>query len=323
MIKLLNILTLGLFRFVMVNEGTCQVVTRFGRYIKALRPGLRGYFSAWGIFGSIHHFTLTDPYTLQPKYGFELDTKEIVFDYPEEKVISRDNVQFKIDAIVYFKIVDPKKALFNVTDCITALHNTVHSILRAEIGRHPLEECYSNRLQISADLTREADQIATAWGIDVLRLEVQEFDIGVFADQLIRQKEQEIEKRQEILHAEGLMEARIREAEGQKEADIRIAEGKKIAAEAEADTIRIRAQAEAEAAKIRSEAEAYGFRIIAEALGDQPGTLQHYLALHTAEMISQHLANGDSMKIFLPTDANQLLKSFLIGSNLMKKDETQ
>lgn len=318
--RFLSLLTLGLFRFVMVSEGTCQVVTRFGRYVKSLRPGLRGYFSAWGICGSIYHFTMTDPYTLKPKSGFELDTKEIVFDYPEEKVISKDNVQFQIDAIVYFKIVDPKKALFNVTDCVAALHNTVQSILRAEVGKHPLEECYSNRVRISEDLTREADQIASAWGIDVLRLEVQEFDIGTFADQLLRQKEQEIEKRQEILHAEGLMEAKIREAEGQKEAEIRVAEGKRIAAEAEADTIRIRAQAEAEAAKIRSDAEAYGFRVIAEALGNDPLSLQRYLVLHSAEIISHHLAHGEAVKLFLPSDAHQLLKSFIVAQDLLYKE---
>lgn len=317
--RFLSILTLGLFKFVMVNEGTCQVVTRFGRYVKALRPGLRGYFSGWGVFGSIHHFSVTDPYTLQPKLSYELDMKEIVFDYPEEKVISKDNVQFQIDAIVYFKIIDPKKAIFNVNDFVAALRNTVQSILRAEIGKHPLEDCYSNRLQISSDLTREADQIASAWGIDVIRLEVQEFDIGLFAEQLLRQKEQEIEKRQEVLHAEGLMEAKIREAEGQKEAEIRIAEGKRIAAEAEAAAIRIRAEAEAEAAKVRSEAEAYGFRVIAEALGNEPDSLQRYLLLHTAESISRNLANGDAVKVFLPTDANQLLKSFLVGTDLLQK----
>lgn len=302
-------LTLGIFRFTYVDEGTAKVVTRFGRYRKTLRPGLRGYLSAWGTFGRIHGFTVTDPATMKPKTGHVLDMKEIVFDYPEEKVISKDNVQFEIDAIVYFKIVDPRLALFNVDDYVSALRNTVQSILRAEIGRHSLEECYTSRQAISDSLSGEADKIAKAWGLDVIRLEIQEFDIGKFAEQLLRQKEQEIEKRQEILHAEGLKEAKIREAEAIKEYDITIAQGKRMAADPEAQAIIIKARAEAEAMKLRADAEAYTFGVVAEALAAHPEVLGNYLALHTAEEISKHLAEGQATKIFLPLDFAALIRA--------------
>lgn len=318
--RLLTRMSLGVFQFVTVDEGTCQVVTRFGRYAKTLRPGLRVFFSLWGSLGKIHSFTITDPYSLQSKTTNILDTKEIVFDYPEEKVISKDNVQFMLDAIVYFQVTDPKKALFNVDDYVSAMRNTVQSILRAEIGHHPLEECYSNRQQISEALAQDAGAVSQEWGIRINRLEIQEFDIGQFADQLLRQKEQEIEKRQDVLHAEGLMEAKIRDAKGQKESDILIAEGRKTAAESEAQAIRIRAEAEADAVKLRSEAEAYSFRIIGEALSGGPEILERYLIYHTAEAISQNLAAGSSSKIFLPSEMNGLVKAFLISDELKRSD---
>jgi regulator of protease activity HflC (stomatin/prohibitin superfamily) len=314
--QFLTRLSLGIFQFVTVDEGTRKIVTRFGRYGKTLRPGLRCYLSAWGVLGKIHSFTITDPYTLKKVTTDVLDYKEIVFDYPEEKVISKDNVQFEIDAILYFQIVDAKKCLFNVDDYVSALHNTVQSILRAEIGNHSLEECYTNRIHISASLAKEAGKIAEAWGIHVLRLEIQEFDIGKFSEQLLRQKEQEIEKRQEVLHAEGLMEAKIREAEGIKESEIRIAQGRKTAAESEAEAIRIRAKAEAEASKLRSDAEAYNFRLIKEALGGGTELLEKYLVYHTAENISKYLSEGNASKVFLPAHADSLLNAFVIGGEL-------
>lgn len=314
--QFLTRLSLGTFQFVTVDEGTRKIVTRFGRYAKTLRPGLRCYLSAWGVLGKIHTFTITDPYTLKKTSTDSLDFKEIVFDYPEEKVISKDNVQFEIDAILYFQVVDAKKCLFNVNDYVSALHNTVQSILRAEIGNHSLEECYTNRIHISATLAEEAGKVATAWGIKIIRLEIQEFDIGKFSEQLLRQKEQEIEKRQEVLHAEGLMEAKIREAEGIKESDIRIAEGKKIAAESEAESIRIRARAEAEASKLRTDAEAYNFRLIRDALGGGTELLGKYLIYHTAENISKNLSEGTANKVFLPANADSLINAFIIGSEL-------
>ncbi len=301
--------TLGIFRFVPVDEGTCKVVTRFGRFHKSLRPGLRAYLSAWGLLGRIHTFTVTDPATLQPVQTSVLDMKEIVFDYPEEKAISKDNVQFEVDAIVYFKVVDPRLALFAVDDYVQALRNTVQSILRAEIARHTLEECYANRQAISEALAMEADKIARSWGLDVLRLEIQEFDIGRFAEQLLKQKEQEIEKRQDILHAEGLKEAKIREAEAVKESEITVAEGRRIAAESEAAAIKIRAEAEAHAMRLRAEAEAYTFATVAEALARQPEVLRNYLALRTAEEISRHLSEGQATKVFLPLDFAALVKA--------------
>ncbi|MGE5528108.1 MAG: SPFH domain-containing protein [Patescibacteria group bacterium] len=302
-------LTLGLFRFTYVDEGTCKVVTRFGRFKKVLKPGLKGYFSAWGILGRIHAFTVTDPVTLKPVRTTVLDTKEIVFDYPKEKVISKDNVQFLVDAIVYFRVVDPRLALFGVDDYVSALRNTVQSILRAEIARHSLEECYAERKAISDALAAEADTVAKAWGIDVIRLEIQEFDIGAFSEQLLKQKEQEIEKRQEILQAEGAKEAKIREAEATSQAEITVAEGRRIAAASEAAAIKIRAEAEAHAAKLRADAEAYTFRTVAEALEAHPEVLRNYLALHTAEEISKHLAAGQATKLFLPLDFGALVRA--------------
>ncbi len=199
--------------------------------------------------------------------------------------------------------------MFGVDDYVGALRNTVQSILRAEMAQHTLEECYANRVAISDALATETDAVAKSWGIDVIRLEIQEFDIGGFADQLLKQKEQEIAKRQEILQAEGLKEAKIREAEATSQAEVTIAQGRRLAAESEAAAIKIKSEAEAYAVRVRAEAEAYQFRTVAEALAAQPEVLRNYLALHTAEEISKNLSSGQATKIYLPLDFASLVRA--------------
>jgi|GEM_PF-3599362 len=310
----LTLLTLGIIRFVFVKEGTTQVVTRFGKYMHTLTPGLKAFLSLWGLMGSIYRFRITDPQTSAVVTTSEVDMKEIVYDYPKERVISGDNVQFEVNAVIYFRVFDPYKALFKVTDYTSSLRKLVQSILRAEIGKHNLEETYSNRTMISEALTREADKATDEWGIRVIRLEIKEFELGAFAEQLLRQKQQDIEKRQQILHAEGLREAKIREAQGQKEYEVLVAEGKKLAALAEAEAIKIKAEAEAEAKKVQYQAEAFGYKIIADILSENP-RIAYYLRLHTADRISRNLSDGQSTKLFLPNTIDQLIGAFSVLSD--------
>ena len=306
---ILSLLTLWIVRFVFVKEGTNVVVTRFGKYVKTLTPGMQHFLSLWGLMGVIHSFKITDPATQSIVYATEIDMRETVYDYPKERVISKDNVQFEVNAVIYFKVIDPYKALFKVTDYTSSLRRLVQSILRAEIGNHNLEETYSNRALISESLTREADKATDDWGIKVIRLEIKEFELGNFAEQLLRQKQQDIEKRQQILHAEGLREAKIKEAEGQREYEIKVAEGKKFAAMSEAEALTVKAQAEADAKKMQFDAEAYGYQIIAQVIKEHPD-ITYYLKLHAGNTISKNLSEGNATKIFLPNSSEQLINIF-------------
>jgi regulator of protease activity HflC (stomatin/prohibitin superfamily) len=319
--KILSMFTLWIVRFVFVKEGTNIVVIRFGKYLKTLNPGIQSFVSLWGLLGTIHKFKVTEPSTSKVVSISEVDMKEIVYDYPKERVISKDNVQFEVNAIIYFNVFDPYKALFKVTDYTGSLRKLVQSILRAEIGKHDLEETYSNRAHISGELTKEADKATDDWGIRVVRLEIKEFELGEFAEQLLRQKKQDIEKRQQILQAEGLREAKIREGEGEREYVIQIAEGKKIAAVSEAEAMSIKAKAEAEARKMQFDAESYGYGIISNVLKSNPN-IEYYLKLHTADLISKNLSEGKATKLFLPNSADQLVSAFSVISETITNTKT-
>ncbi|VFQ44780.1 SPFH domain-containing protein [Desulfoluna butyratoxydans] len=324
--KILSLLTLWIVRFVFVKEGTNVVITRFGKYVKTLTPGMQSFVSLWGLLGNVYTFKITDPMTSNVISTNEVDIKEIVYDYPKERVISKDNVQFEVNAIIYFNVFDPYKALFKVTDYTSSLRKLVQSILRAEIGNHVLEETYSNRALISESLTQEADKATDEWGIRVVRLEIKEFELGAFAEQLLHQKQQDIEKRQQILHAEGLREAKIKEAEGQREYEITIADGKKVAAAAEAEAIIIKAKADADAKKMEFDAESYGYEVIAKVIQAHPD-IAYYLKLHAGNTISKNLSEGKATKIFLPNSSEHLINSFSsisealdAGKSTLKKD---
>ena len=309
----LTIITLGIFRFVFVNEGTAQIVTRFGKFQKPLYPGLRSFLYFWGFFGRLHKFEITDPIRNIKVRTIEVDTKEIVFDYPKERVISKDNVEFEVNAIVFFQVIDPYKAIFRVTDYPSALRNLVQAILRAEIGKHELEETYSNRTKISEELTREADKATDIWGIKVVRLEIKEFELGNFAEQLLRQKNQEIEKRQQILQAEGLREAQIKKGEGERDYMICVAQGNRAAAENDAEAVRIRAKADADAVKMKYDADMYGYNLISKLMVEKP-EIKYFLQLHTADIVSDNLSKGPASKLFLPNDIDKLVGVFSVLS---------
>ena len=299
--RVLTWLTLGILRFIFVKEGTNIIITRFGKYNRTLKPGLNCFLSCGGLFGQIHFFHLTNVNTLEVNYTNEVDLKEIVFDFPQEKVISKDNVQFKIDAIVFFRVVDPKMAVFNVNDYVKSLQLTIRSILRDEIGSFNLEEIYNSRATVSLNLEKEADQAVSAWGIDVTQLEIKEFELGEFASELIEQKQEELEKKKKILRAEGLKEAKIQEGMGLK-----------VYAEMEAEAIKIRARAEAEAEKSKFDAEFYAYEKVAVILKKYPEVLTKYLQLYNAEKISQNLGQGKATTVFLPSDMHLMVRALNI-----------
>ncbi|MFW6264872.1 MAG: SPFH domain-containing protein, partial [Bacillota bacterium] len=312
--------TLGLFRFVYVKEGTNVIVIRFGRYVKTLKPGLRSFFFLLGLFGQVHYFYVTDPVTLEIKKTYEVDIKEVVFDFPSEKVISKDNVEFKVDAIVFFRVVAPHKAVFNVNDYVKSLQLTVRSILRDEIGKINLEEVYCSRASVSRNLCKEADIAVTEWGIDVTQLEIKEFELGDFAKELIEQKQGELEKRKRIMKAEALKEAKIEEAKAIRAAKIEEAKALTEYAELEAEALIIKSKAEAEAEKNKFDAELYGYEKIAAVLKEHPGILREYLQLFNAERISKNLGQGKATTIFLPSNMENLIRSFNIVPNKEQKE---
>lgn len=137
-----------------------------------------------------------------------VDLRTIVMDVPSQDVISRDNVSVKVNAVVYFRVIDPERAIIQVEDYMAATSQLAQTTLRSVLGQHELDEMLSERERLNNDVRQILDQQTDAWGIKVSNVEIKHVDLD---DSMIRaiarQAEAERSRRAKVIHAEGEQQA--------------------------------------------------------------------------------------------------------------------
>lgn len=137
-----------------------------------------------------------------------IDLRTVVMDVPSQDVISHDNVSVAVNAVLYFRVVDPQRAVINVEDYFAATSQLAQTTLRSVLGQHDLDEMLAEREKLNADIQSILDEQTDAWGIKVLNVEIKHVDLN---DSMIRaiaqQAEAERSRRAKIIHAEGEMQA--------------------------------------------------------------------------------------------------------------------
>src|SRR5262245_10388303 len=137
-----------------------------------------------------------------------VDLRTIVLDVPSQDVISRDNVSVKVNAVVYFRIVDPEKAIIQVENFMAATSQLAQTTLRSVLGKHELDEMLSEREKLNVDIQHTLDAQTLAWGIKVSNVEIKHVDLNESMVRAIaRQAEAERERRAKVIHAEGELQA--------------------------------------------------------------------------------------------------------------------
>ena len=146
-----------------------------------------------------------------------VDLRTIVMDVPTQDVISRDNVSVKVSAVIYFRILDPEKAIIQVENRVEATSQLAQTTLRSVLGRHELDDMLAERDKLNADVQEILDQNTEAWGIKVTNVEIKHVDLD---ESMIRaiaaQAEAERARRAKIIHAEGELQASEKLAEAAK-----------------------------------------------------------------------------------------------------------
>jgi regulator of protease activity HflC (stomatin/prohibitin superfamily) len=187
-----------------------------------------------------------------------VDMREQVISVPPQKLITKDNVTVEVDAVVYYKVVDPVKSQFEVQDFGYACTTLAQTNLRNLIGDRTLDETLVARDMINTNLRHVLDDATNNWGVKVTRVEVQKIDPPRdITDAMSRQMKAERDKRAAILDAEGVKQSQILQAEGTKQSEILKAEG-------DAQARITRANAEAEAVRLVSTAAETFFKERAE-----------------------------------------------------------
>jgi regulator of protease activity HflC (stomatin/prohibitin superfamily) len=137
-----------------------------------------------------------------------VDLRTIVMDVPSQDVISRDNVSVKVNAVVYFRVIDPERAIINVENYYAATSQLAQTTLRSVLGKHELDDMLAERDRLNADVQTILDSQTDAWGIKVSNVEIKHVDIDESMIRAIaRQAEAERERRAKVIHAEGELQA--------------------------------------------------------------------------------------------------------------------
>ena len=293
-----------------IKQSRMGIVMRLGKFHKEAKTGV--------------HFLV--PFI--DKMAYIIDLRELVVDFPPQPVITKDNVTMQIDTVVYYKVTDPVKYVFEIANPISAIENLTATTLRNIIGELDLDETLTSRDIINAKMRTILDEATDKWGIKVNRVELKNImpphDIQVAMEKQMRA---ERERREAILQAEGNKSASILQAEGEKqsailraeakkEAMIREAEGKKqsaiLVAEGEAEAIRetaiARATGEAEMIRRSQEATAEGLALVFKAM-KEADIDDNMLALKSMEALEK-LGQSESAKLVLPSDTVGLLGTF-------------
>ena len=138
----------------------------------------------------------------------KVDLRIIVMDVPPQDVISRDNVSVKVNAVVFFRVIDPQRAIIQVEDYYSATNQLAQTTLRSVLGKHELDEMLSERDRLNVDIQKILDAATDAWGIKVTSVEIKHVDIDpTMVRAIARQDEAERERRAKVIHAEGELQA--------------------------------------------------------------------------------------------------------------------
>ena len=283
---------------VITPQSETMIVERLGKYFATLKPGVNiiiPFIDRTKEIVTMSHGRYT--------YTNKIDLREQVYDFPKQNVITKDNVQTEINDLLYFQIVDPFKAVYEINNLPNAIEKLTQTTLRNIIGELELDESLTSRDTINTKLRVVLDDATNKWGIKVNRVELQDItppDSVLSA--MEKQMQAERNKRATILTSEGKKASEILQSEGEKTATIN-------RAEAEKEQAILKAEGEAQARIRKAEAEAIAIQKITEAIGDSSNPANYLLAQKYIAMMQQ-VAEGDKTKtVYLPYEATNLMGS--------------
>ncbi len=184
---ILLLLLISAFRI--LREYERGVIFLLGRFYKVKGPG----------------FILVIPLIQQM---VRVDLRTVVMDVPPQDVISRDNVSIKVNAVVYFRVIDPERAIIQVENFFEATSQLAQTTLRSVLGQHELDEMLAERERLNIDIQTSLDEQTDAWGIKVANVEIKRVDLDdSMVKAIAKQAEAERTRRAKVIHAEGELQA--------------------------------------------------------------------------------------------------------------------
>ncbi len=282
----------------MVSQSKVYVIERLGKYHRACHAGLH----------------IKVPFI--DRIANKVSLKEQVLDFPPQPMITHDNVTVNIDSVVFCKVFNPELFSYGVEEPIDGLMNLTSTTLRNIVGEMELDQLLTSREAINRKLETILDEATDPWGLKVTRVEIKQLILSTeLTEVMSSQMRAERERRQKVLEAQAHQEAVVARATGDKKAKILAAEAEKeakiLAAEATKQTQIAEAEGRAEAIKKVYKAEADGIEMLNKA-----EMSQSVLKLKALDALKK-VADGESTKIYMPTDLMNIISTIGIASDAL------
>ena len=283
---------------VIIPQSETRIIERLGKYHATLKPGINiiiPFIDKAKAFITMNRGRYV--------YSNAIDLREQVYDFDRQNVITKDNIQMQINALLYFQIVDPFKAVYEINNLPNAIEKLTQTTLRNIIGELELDQTLTSRDTINTKLRAVLDDATNKWGIKVNRVELQDImPPESVLSAMEKQMQAERNKRAVILTSEGNKQSQILKSEGEKTATIN-------KAEADKQQEILRAEGQAQARIRKAEAEAIAIEKITEAVGKSTNPANYLLAQKYIQMMEE-LAKGEKTKtVYLPYEATNMLGS--------------
>lgn len=299
---------LGLKGIKIVQQAEIIIIERLGRYSRTLDSGLHFIWPFIDkkraiIWRYAEQDMLTKRHIIRIRHVDRIDLRETVYDFPRQNVITKDNVSIEINALLYFQVTDPKKAVYEIANLPEAIEKLTQTTLRNVIGELELDETLISREVINNKLRLILDEATDKWGVKVNRVELQDINPpDDIKNAMEKQMRAERDKRANILEAEGLKKAAILKAEGVRDANIAEAEGEK-------QKRILEAQGRADALKAVAEGEAQAIETVTKAVGEKNNPVSYLVAIKYIDAFTKISTEGKNKTVFLPYEASSLLSS--------------
>lgn len=275
-----------------VRQSEVYIIERLGKFHKVADAGL----------------TVIVPFMDRVRSVVSL--KQQTMDIPPQGVITSDNVTITIDTVVFYKITDPAKAVYEIQSLKKGIEYLAITTIRDIVGKMELDETFSSRDQINDKLRVILDEATDAWGCKIDRVEIKDITPPAdIRDAMEKQMNAERNKRALILEAEGERQSAITLAEGRKQAAI-------LDAEADRESKIRRATGEAEAIKKVADAKAQEIQLVYDAI-KQANPDEKLVQIKSLEALKE-VAKGEANKIFIPFEATQALSSLGAAAEAVK-----
>ena len=291
-----------------IQQSEAMVIERFGKYRATLTAGFNIIIPVFDKPREIvYRFTRDLPdgnKYVQFVKKERIDLRETVYDFPRQNVITKDNVMTEINALLYFQIMDPVKAMYEIENLPLAIEKLTQTTPRNVIGELDLDETLTSRDTINMKLRQILDEASHKWGVKVNRVELQDINPPRdIREAMEKQMRAERDRRAQIIDAEGSKRAAVLQAEGIQQSQITTAEGQKqsqiLEAEGDAQSRIRRAQGEAEA-----------IRLVTEAIKASNGDPTNYLiAMKYLETLGDLTSGQNNKVIYMPYEATGVLSS--------------